>query len=82
MISWFNFFSWKNVKNVIFDQSGALRLERLKSLLEVLTEESNKNLLPVAESSIKLLFSQQGELLRSHLLMTLIKDDKLDSSDI
>ncbi len=70
---------------LIFDQSGRLRLDRLENLFEVLiedTEESNKNLLQVAISGFNLVFSEKGHLLRKNLLMTLVKEEKLDTSDL
>ncbi len=71
--------------DVIFDKQGGLRTERLESLLNVITKDSQDSaneLLPVAESGIKLLLSPNGSLLRRNLLMTLIKDEKLNTSDM
>ena len=70
---------------VIFDQESNLRIERLENLLDVLTEEkhnSNSSLFPIASAGVRLLFSNTGSELRRRLLMTLIKDDRLNTSDI
>ncbi len=71
--------------DVIFDKNGGLRLDRLESLLDVLikdTKESEADLLPVAGAGFKLLVSPNGTLLRKNLLMTLIKDERLNTDDI
>ena len=65
--------------------SSRLRLERLESLLTVLiqdTEGSDDDLLPVAGAGLKLLISPNGSLLRKNLLLTLIKDERINTSDI
>ena len=71
--------------DVIFDQKGNLRHDRLESLLEVLvkdTQGTERELFPIAGAGIKLLISPDGSLLRRNLLMTLIKDERLNTSDI
>ncbi len=70
---------------VIFDKNGHLQLKRIESLLEVLTKDSNalkSDLLPVAYSGLRLLFSSNGYLLRKNLLMTLIKNEKIHTKDM
>ena len=71
--------------DVIFDQTGGLRIERLENLLKVVTKEdetSEDELLPIAGAGLKLLMSPNGELLRRNLLMTLIKDERINTSDL
>ena len=72
--------------DVIFDESGSLRVERLESLLEVVGNDtsiqSGGDLLPVAGAGLRLLFSRDGGDLRQRLLLTLIKDDRLNVSDL
>jgi predicted unusual protein kinase regulating ubiquinone biosynthesis (AarF/ABC1/UbiB family) len=71
--------------DVIFDQTGGLRIERLENLLKVVTNEdetSEDELLPIAGAGLKLLMSPDGELLRRNLLMTLIKDESINTSDL
>ncbi|MDP6203178.1 MAG: AarF/ABC1/UbiB kinase family protein [Prochlorococcaceae cyanobacterium ETNP18_MAG_14] len=60
---------------VIFDKNGRLHLERIESLLQVVSQDAaaaDAELIPVAGAGLKLLFSQDGATLRSRLLMTLI----------
>lgn len=72
--------------DVIFDHEGSLRVERLESLLNVVGNDSSwqssSELLPVAGAGLRLLFSRDGEDLRQRLLLTLIKDDRLNLSDL
>lgn len=71
--------------DVIFDEKKRLRLERVENLLNVIKNDSpNKtsDLYPVAGAGVKLLFSPEGKKLRSNLLMTLIKDERLNTSEI
>ena len=71
--------------DVIFDESGRLRLERLESLLEVVGQGApspGAELLPVAGAGLRLLFSRDGVDLRKRLLLTLIRDDRLHTEDV
>ena len=71
--------------DVIFDESGRLRLERLESLLEVVGQGApspGAELLPVAGAGLRLLFSRDGADLRKRLLLTLIRDDRLHTEDV
>ena len=71
--------------DVIFDESGRLRLERLESLLEVVGQGApspGAELLPVAGAGLRLLFSRDGADLRKLLLLTLIRDDRLHTEDV
>jgi len=70
---------------VIFDNQGQLRTERLESLLKVVGESGTTpglELVPVAGAGLKLLLSRDGSDLRRRLLMTLIKDDRLSTTDL
>ena len=70
---------------VIFDQQGQLRIERLESLLQVVGESGSRpglELIPVAGAGLKLLLGKDGGDLRRRLLLTLIKDDRLSTSDL
>ena len=70
---------------VIFDESGRLRLERLESLLEVVGQGApapGVELLPVAGAGLRLLFSRDGADLRKRLLLTLIRDDRFHTDDV
>ena len=71
--------------DVIFDQNGNLRVERIENLFDVLLQDSStpaKELIPVAGAGIKLLTSSRGSLIRKNLLMSIIKDEKLDTKDM
>ncbi len=71
--------------DVIFDKDGSIRLDRIESLLDVLIKDSsssNAELIPVAGAGLKLLLSSGGSALRRSLLMTLIKNEKFNASDI
>ena len=70
---------------VIFDNQGQLRTERLESLLKVVGDSGTTpglELVPVAGAGLKLFLSRDGSDLRRRLLMTLIKDDRLSTTDL
>lgn len=70
---------------VIFDPEGRLRLERLESLLDVISHGSastGADLLPVAGAGLRLLLSRDGSDLRRRLLLTLIKNDRISTTDL
>ena len=69
---------------VIFDNKGKMQVEKLESLLNILFKDSidiNSDLIPVANASIKLFMSEKGSIVRKNLLLSLIKDDKLEFKD-
>ncbi len=71
--------------DVIFDQNGHIRVERIENLFDVLVQDSStpaKELIPVAGAGIKLLTSSRGSLIRKNLLMSIIKDEKIDTKDM
>ncbi|KGG29593.1 MULTISPECIES: ABC1 kinase family protein [unclassified Prochlorococcus] len=75
----------EKLMEVIFDNNGHLRLERIESLLKVISQDAvapDAELIPVAGAGLKLLLGPDGSTLRSRLLMTLIKDERLSASDI
>ena len=70
---------------VIFDSEGRLQLERLESLLAVVDSDDSQagaSLLPVAGAGLKLLLGKQGSSLRQRLLLTLVRDDRLNTEDL
>ncbi len=70
---------------VIFDKNGQIRVERIDNLLDVLTKDSQQpttELLPVAYAGLKLLLTSKGKLIRKNLLMSIIKDDKINTKDL
>ena len=75
----------EKLMEVIFDESGRLRLDRLESLLDVVGQDApapGKELIPVAGAGLRLLLSRDGADLRKRLLMTLIRDDRLHTDDV
>ncbi len=71
--------------DVIFDNKGGIRINRIESLLGVLLNDGNKSsedLIPVAGAGLKLICSKNGKLLRRNLLLSMIKDEKLDTKEI
>ena len=69
---------------VLFDPQGRLRIERLENLLAVVEADQSGGtaLLPVAGAGLKLLLGQEGSSLRQRLLLTLVRDDRLNTEDL
>ncbi len=68
---------------VLFDRDGRLRIERLENLLAVVENDAaSPNLLPVAGAGLKLLLGPEGSSLRQRLLLTLVRDDRLQTDDL
>ena len=69
---------------VLFDAEGRLQLQRLENLLAVVEndESGGADLLPVAGAGLKLLFGEGGRSLRERLLLTLVRDDRLNTDDL
>ena len=71
--------------DVIFDHNGHIRVERIENLFEVLVQDSStpaKELIPVAGAGLKLLTSSRGSLIRKNLLMSIIKNERIDIKDM
>ena len=69
---------------VVFDNKGRIQLEKVESLLNILFKDSdnfNSDLIPVANAGLKLFISEKGSEVRKNLLLSLIKDDKLELRD-
>jgi len=69
---------------VVFDNEGRIQIEKVESLLNILfkdAENMNSDLIPVANAGLKLFVSKKGSEVRKNLLLSLIKDDKLELSD-
>jgi predicted unusual protein kinase regulating ubiquinone biosynthesis (AarF/ABC1/UbiB family) len=68
---------------VLFDEQGRLRVERLESLLAVVEGEGpGPELLPVMGSGLRLLLGPDGGGLRQRLLLTLVQGDHLHTDDL
>ena len=71
--------------DVIFDENGNIRVERVENLFDVLIQDSTtpaKELLPVAGAGLKLLTSSRGSLIRKNLLLSIIKNERIDTRDM
>ena len=69
---------------VVFDKKGQIQIEKVESLLNILFKDSeniNSDLIPVANAGLKLFVSKEGSEVRRNLLLSLIRDDKLELSD-
>ena len=69
---------------VVFDSEGRIQVEKLESLLNILfknTDNMNSDLIPVANAGFKLFLSEKGSEVRKNLLLSLVKDDKLELKD-
>ena len=70
--------------DVIFSKNGKIQIDKLESLLNILFKDSlniNKDLIPVANASLKLIISKKGYEFRKNLLLSLINQDRLDLKD-
>ncbi len=69
---------------VVFDTQGRIQIEKVESLLNILFKDSeniNSDLIPVANAGLKLFVTKKGSEVRKNLLLSLIKDDKLELTD-
>ncbi len=69
---------------VVFDNEGRIQIDKLESLLNTLfkdTENINADLIPVANAGLKLFVSDKGSEVRKNLLLSLVKDDRLEFKD-
>ena len=70
---------------VVFDKKGQIQIEKVESLLNILFRDSeniNSDLIPVANAGLKLFVSKKGSEVRKNLLLSLIKDEKLEFADV
>ena len=70
---------------VVFDKEGRIQIDKLESLLNTLfkdTENINADLIPVANAGLKLFVSEKGAEVRKNLLLSLVKDDRLEFKDV
>ncbi len=70
--------------DVIFDSEGRIQIDKVESLLNVLFKDSeniNSDLIPVANAGLKLFVSKKGSEVRKNLLLSLIKNDRLELED-
>ncbi len=68
---------------VLFDGDGRLQIDRLENLLAVVENEGpSTDLLPVAGAGLKLLLGPGGGTLRQRLLLTLVRDNRINTDDL
>jgi predicted unusual protein kinase regulating ubiquinone biosynthesis (AarF/ABC1/UbiB family) len=68
---------------VLFDRNGRLQVERLENLLAVVESDgSSADLLPVARDGLRLLLGRDGQSLRQRLLLALVADNRLNTSEL
>ena len=76
----------EKLMEVLFDRDGRLQLERLENLLQVVENDDGgggaTDLLPVAGAGLKLLVGVEGKSLRQRLLLTLVRDNRLNTDDL
>ncbi|MBO8232179.1 hypothetical protein CU311_05760 [Prochlorococcus marinus str. MU1402] len=69
---------------VVFDNQGRIQIEKVESLFNILFKDSkniNSDLIPVANAGLKLFVSKKGSEVRKSLLLSLIKDEKIELSE-
>ena len=68
---------------VLFDRNGRLQVERLENLLTVVEDAgSSTDLLPVARDGLRLLLGRDGDSLRQRLLLALVADNRLNTTEL
>lgn len=74
----------EKLMEVIFDELGRLRLERLSNLLSVVETDlpGGQDLLPVARDGLRLIFGPEGSSLRQRLLLSLVADNRVHTDDV
>ncbi len=74
----------EKLMEVIFDENGRLRLERLSNLLSVVEADlpGGEDLLPVARDGLRLLLSPEGSSLRQRFLLSLVAENQLHTDDL
>lgn len=74
----------EKLMEVIFDQNGRLRLERLANLLSVVEADlpGGNDLLPIARDGLRLLLGPDGSSLRQRFLLSLVAENQLHTDDL
>jgi predicted unusual protein kinase regulating ubiquinone biosynthesis (AarF/ABC1/UbiB family) len=74
----------EKLMEVIFDENGRLRLERLSNLLSVVDADlsGGRELLPVARDGLRLLLGPDGTNLRQRFLLSLVAENRLHTDDL
>ncbi len=74
----------EKLMEVVFDENGRLRLERLSNLLSVVESDlpGGEDLLPVARDGLRLLLGPEGSSLRQRFLLSLVAENQLHTDDL
>ena len=74
----------EKLMEVIFDESGRLRLERLANLLSVVEADlsGGSDLLPIARDGLRLLLGPEGTSLRQRFLLSIVAENELHIDDL
>jgi predicted unusual protein kinase regulating ubiquinone biosynthesis (AarF/ABC1/UbiB family) len=74
----------EKLMEVIFDENGRLRLERLSNLLSVVESDlpGGQDLLPVARDGLRLLLGPDGSSIRQRFLLSLVAENQLHADDL
>jgi predicted unusual protein kinase regulating ubiquinone biosynthesis (AarF/ABC1/UbiB family) len=74
----------EKLMEVIFDENGRLRLERLSNLLSVVESDlpGGQDLLPVARDGLRLLLGPDGSTIRQRFLLSLVAENQLHADDL
>ena len=73
----------RKLLDILFNSAGKLQLQRLENLLDVVGQDgSPTDLLPVAGAGLRLILGPQGHDLRQRLLLTLVRDGRLNTEDL
>jgi predicted unusual protein kinase regulating ubiquinone biosynthesis (AarF/ABC1/UbiB family) len=69
---------------ILFDENGRLRVERLSNLLSVVENDlpGGQDLLPVARDGFRLLFGAEGSGLRHRFLLSLVAENRIHTDDV
>lgn len=71
----------RRLLDVLF-KDGKFRWDRLENMLKIARTDGEFDLLPTAQLGLQYLLSEEGQYLRQQLLLALIEDDRLHTSEV
>ena len=71
----------RRLLDVLF-KDGKFRWDRLENMLKIARTDGEFDLLPTAQMGLQYLLSEEGHYLRQQLLLALIEDDRLHTSEV
>jgi predicted unusual protein kinase regulating ubiquinone biosynthesis (AarF/ABC1/UbiB family) len=63
-------------------KDGKFQWERLENLIAIARSDKSFDLVPTAQMGLQFLFSQEGQALRSQLILALTEDDRLHTDEV